>query len=210
MAPGSMAAPPVVASAAPANDAITNNQVAGVDEGGIVKVVGDHLVILRRGRLFTVSTAGGALRPVHAIDAFPPGTLGRSSWYDEVLVSGDQVIVIGFSYDRGGTEINRFRVAPTAASASSTPTTSVQTITIPRGTTPRAWWGTPSSSTHRWTSSGTKKTESRRSRCFREYGAGRETRRPASRGSRRARNLYLSPAAGLARSRGRAAHGHAL
>ena len=38
---------------------ITNNQVANVDEGGIVKVHGDNLVILRRGRLFTVSIAGG-------------------------------------------------------------------------------------------------------------------------------------------------------
>ena len=36
------------------SDSITNNQHAGVDEGGIVKLHGDHLVILRRGRLFTV------------------------------------------------------------------------------------------------------------------------------------------------------------
>ena len=31
------------------NENITNNQEAEVDEGGIVKNVGDHLVILRRG-----------------------------------------------------------------------------------------------------------------------------------------------------------------
>lgn len=35
--------------AAEASDSITNVQTAGVDEGGIVKRAGDHLVILRRG-----------------------------------------------------------------------------------------------------------------------------------------------------------------
>ena len=37
------------------SDKITNTQEADVDEGGIVKKRGDLLVILRRGRLFTVS-----------------------------------------------------------------------------------------------------------------------------------------------------------
>src|SRR4051812_28143573 len=35
-------------------DAITNVQQQGVDEGDIVKLAGDYLVILRRGRLFSV------------------------------------------------------------------------------------------------------------------------------------------------------------
>jgi hypothetical protein len=91
---------------------ITNNQEADVDEGGIVKVRGDTLVILRRGRLFTVSLAGGSMRPIDSIDAFPPGVSGRGDWYDEMLLSGDRVIVVGYSYARGGTEINRFRLDP--------------------------------------------------------------------------------------------------
>jgi hypothetical protein len=91
---------------------ITNNQEANVDEGDIVKVSGDTLVILRRGRLFTVSLAGGRMRPVDSIDAFPPGVSGRGDWYDEMLISGDRVIVVGYSYARGGTEINRFRLDP--------------------------------------------------------------------------------------------------
>lgn len=95
-----------------AAESITNTQVVGVDEGGIVKVRGDILVILRRGRLFTVSTAGGSLAPVDAVDAFPPGVDGGEDWYDEMLVSGDTVAVIGYSYGRGGTEINRFRLSP--------------------------------------------------------------------------------------------------
>src|SRR5436309_14985041 len=76
---------------------ITNTQEAGVDEGGIVKLHGDHLVILRRGRLFTVAIGGDDLQPIAAVDAFGPGIDPRGTWYDELLVSGDKVVVIGFS-----------------------------------------------------------------------------------------------------------------
>ncbi len=100
---------PPQAEAAPG---ITNNQEVGVDEGGIVKVSGQTLVILRRGRLFTVSLAGGGMRPIDSIDAFPPGVSGQGDWYDEMLLAGDRVIVVGYSYARGGTEINRFRLDP--------------------------------------------------------------------------------------------------
>jgi hypothetical protein len=93
-------------------ESITNNQVVGVDEGDIVKLRGDILVILRRGRLFTISLGGGGVRPVDAVNAFPPGVSGKGDWYDEMLVSGDRIIVVGYSYARGGTEVNRFRLAP--------------------------------------------------------------------------------------------------
>ncbi|HET9638938.1 MAG TPA: beta-propeller domain-containing protein [Allosphingosinicella sp.] len=105
-----VAATPVAPLPAGKAASITNNQEAAVDEGDIVKMRGDTLVILRRGRLFTVSLAGGTMRPVHSIDAFPPGVSGRGDWYDEMLISGDRVIVVGYSYARGGTEINRFRL----------------------------------------------------------------------------------------------------
>lgn len=98
----------VVTGSRVAAPSITNNQVVGVDEGDVVKARGDTLVILRRGRLFTVATAGGRLRLVDTIEAYPPGVNARHDWYDEMLVSGDRVIVIGYSYGRGGTEINRF------------------------------------------------------------------------------------------------------
>jgi hypothetical protein len=91
---------------------ITNNQEANVDEGDIVKVSGQNLVILRRGRLFTVSLAGGDMRAVDSINAFPPGVSGQGDWYDEMLISGDRIVVVGYSYARGGTEINRFRIDP--------------------------------------------------------------------------------------------------
>lgn len=91
-------------------DSVTNNQHAGVDEGGIVKVHGEHLVILRRGRLFTVRIGDNSLKPVDAIDAFAPGINPSSDWYDEMLVSQNTVVVIGYSYGRGGTEINLFDI----------------------------------------------------------------------------------------------------
>ena len=91
-------------------ESITNTQHAGVDEGGIVKLHGDHLVILRRGRLFTVAIGDGALKPVSALDAFGPEIDPRSTWYDEMLVSEDTVAVIGYSYERGGTEVGLFKI----------------------------------------------------------------------------------------------------
>jgi hypothetical protein len=91
-------------------ESVTNVQHAGVDEGGIVKVHGDHLVVLRRGRLFTVAIGDGALKPVSAVDAFAPDINPAETWYDEMLVSGDIVAVIGYSYDRGGTEVGLFHI----------------------------------------------------------------------------------------------------
>jgi len=62
----------------PPAESITNVQTAGVDEGGIVKHAGDFLVILRRGRLFSVRVGGNALEPAAAGDAYGPGT--TSCW----------------------------------------------------------------------------------------------------------------------------------
>lgn len=87
---------------------ITNTQTDGVDEGGIVKVHGDHLVILRRGRLFTVSIRT-RIEPVAWTNAFGAGSDG-DAWYDEMLIHRDRVIVIGYSYERGGTEIGLFTI----------------------------------------------------------------------------------------------------
>src|SRR5205807_3548894 len=91
-------------------DSVTNVQHAGVDEGGIVKVHGNQLVMLRRGRLFTVSIADGALTPISSADAFGPEIDPRNTWYDEMLVSDDTVAVIGYSYERGGTEVGLFQI----------------------------------------------------------------------------------------------------
>src|SRR2546423_10060897 len=91
-------------------ESITNTQHAGVDEGGIVKLHGDHLVVLRRGRLFTVAIGDGSLKPISTVDAFGPDIDPRYTWYDEMLVSEDTVVVIGYSYQRGGTEVGLFNI----------------------------------------------------------------------------------------------------
>ena len=93
-------------------ESVTNVQHAGVDEGGIVKVHGNHLVMLRRGRLFTVAIGDGSLEPISSVDAFGPDIDPGGTWYDEMLVSEDTVVVIGFSYQRGGTEVGLFQIDP--------------------------------------------------------------------------------------------------
>jgi Beta propeller domain len=100
----------IVTTGARAEPSITNSQHAEVDEGGIVKQHGDHLVILRRGRLFTVDVSGPRLHPVSSINAYAPGADPSGTWYDEMLVSDNKVVVIGYSYERGGTEVGVFTI----------------------------------------------------------------------------------------------------
>ncbi len=87
---------------------ITNVQLQGVDEGDIVKTTGDYLVILRRGRLFTVRVKDGALEPAGMANAYGPGIDPNGTWYDEMLVNGKTIVVVGYSYRREGTELGLF------------------------------------------------------------------------------------------------------
>ena len=115
-APTAAPAPPAMAKAAEATalvgatESVTNVQHAGVDEGDIVKVHGDHLVILRRGRLFTVAIGDGALTPIASVNAFGPDINPANTWYDEMLVSQNSIVIIGYSYARGGTEVGLFNI----------------------------------------------------------------------------------------------------
>jgi hypothetical protein len=101
----------VISSPADEGRSVTNDQVSGVDEGGIIKRHGNHLVILHRGKIFTVDLNRGRLRPVDMMDASGPKTSGYGTWYDELLVSGDKVIVIGYSYRPAGMEIGIFDIS---------------------------------------------------------------------------------------------------
>jgi len=101
---------PAAAYVAGAATSVTNVQHAGVDEGDIVKVHGEHLVVLRRGRLFTVRLDADRLTPISTIDAFAPDIDPGRAWYDELLISGDTVVVLGYSYARGGTELVLFDI----------------------------------------------------------------------------------------------------
>ena len=100
--------------AATANPEITNNQTVGVDEGGIVKQIGHHLVVLQDGRLFSVdlgTEAGAPLRLADRADVYRNPRVA-AQWYDEMLVRGDRILVTAYSYSERATEITVFRIDP--------------------------------------------------------------------------------------------------
>lgn len=95
-------------ASAPAS--ITNNQVAGVDEGDIVKAFDRFLVVLMHGRLFSVDTGGtpGELRLIDRVNTYQE--VKDESWVDEILLFGDTVLVTGFSYETHSSNIALFRI----------------------------------------------------------------------------------------------------
>ena len=109
---GQASADAVPAEGEPANPEITNNQTVGVDEGGIVKQIGNHLVVLQDGRLFSIDLggeAGAELRLADRADVYRSPTTA-AEWYDEMLVRGDRILVTAYSYSERATEITVFRI----------------------------------------------------------------------------------------------------
>lgn len=91
---------------------ITNNQVNGVDEGDIVKVSGDYLLILRQGKIFSVRLSeygASELEPLSEVDIVQPGW-SKDVWYDELLVVEDIILVLGYSYTLAASQILRFKI----------------------------------------------------------------------------------------------------
>lgn len=103
------------APSAPAtNGQITNNQMRGVEEGDIVKQIDHFLLVLQDGRIFVVDTRGGdGKRLVLADRANVYRDPHEYMWYDEMLVSGDRILVTGYSYRQRATELSVFRLSPT-------------------------------------------------------------------------------------------------
>ncbi len=97
-----------------ANASITNTQEVGVDEGDIVKQIGQFLLILQDGRIFVVDTRAGpdgrALRLTDRTNVYRSPDSG--AWYDEMLVERDRVVVTAYSYEQRATEISVFRLDP--------------------------------------------------------------------------------------------------
>jgi hypothetical protein len=91
--------------------ATRTNQHAGLEEGVVVKRHGDVLIVLRRGRLFTFAIGGGQLASVAVTDAsgLRDGDLDDwAAWYDELFVSGQTVVVLGYGSDVDGMRIGLF------------------------------------------------------------------------------------------------------
>src|SRR5947209_3831393 len=82
-APYSPAKEMKASSGAYEEESITNVQHAGVDEGGIVKAHGNYLVVLRRGRLFTVVIEDGDLRATAIVGTIAPDVVRTVPWYDD-------------------------------------------------------------------------------------------------------------------------------
>ncbi len=88
---------------------ITNVQTLGVDEGDIVKRIGDYLVVLQDGRLFSID-----LRPdgEEGLEFAARTNVYRAdnedTWYDEMLVFGDRIVITGYSYREYASEFSVF------------------------------------------------------------------------------------------------------
>lgn len=121
-------------SSAPANETITNNQEAGVDEGGIVKNIGEALVVLRKGRLYAVSiAAAGAPQQTDSMAVAPMDELNKNVWYDEMLVRGDRLYVIGYRYGLTLTDDAATATAPGVPSYASHGATEVASFRLVNG-----------------------------------------------------------------------------
>ncbi|MEZ5955975.1 MAG: beta-propeller domain-containing protein [Hyphomonadaceae bacterium] len=85
---------------------ITNVQTQGVDEGGIVKQVGRFLIVLQDGRLFVVDTRNGeapGLSLASRTNVYR--STNQDTWFDELLTSGNRILVAGYSYREQASEI---------------------------------------------------------------------------------------------------------
>lgn len=92
------------------NPSITNNQMVGVEEGDIVKQIGDYLLILQDGRIFVVDLRADGRRLALAARTNVYRDPTSDMWYDEMLVFGDRVLITGYSYDDQETELAVFRL----------------------------------------------------------------------------------------------------
>ena len=89
---------------------ITNNQEAGVDEGDIVKQLGRFLVVLHDGRLFSIDMgeSPGTMSFVDRINVYP--NADRGTWYDELLITDNRLVVVGYDYDEEASELAIFKL----------------------------------------------------------------------------------------------------
>lgn len=101
----------VTGSTISAPTSITNVQTAGVDEGDIVKQIGDHLLVLQDGRIFVVNVKTMQLTDrVNVYRGNKQDGFEGADWYDEMLVQDDHIIVTAYSYDDDATEMSIFKL----------------------------------------------------------------------------------------------------
>lgn len=99
---------------------VTNVQSLGVDEGDIVKQIGDYLLVLQDGRIFVTNIK--TMQVTDRADVYrrkPEGAVKQyaweddfdgADWYDEMLVQDDHVIITAYSYDDSASETSIFKL----------------------------------------------------------------------------------------------------
>lgn len=90
---------------------ITNVQTTGVDEGDIVKQIGDYLLVLQDGRIFAINVK--TMQLTDRADVYRrigEDDFEGADWYDEMLVQGDHVIITAYSYDDSASEMSIFKL----------------------------------------------------------------------------------------------------
>ncbi|HEX8366658.1 MAG TPA: beta-propeller domain-containing protein [Allosphingosinicella sp.] len=93
------------------NASITNNQMRGVEEGDIVKQIGRFLLVLSDGRIFVIDTMSRGRRALALADRVDVYRDPESTtWYDEMLVFGDRILITGYSYREDSSELSVFRL----------------------------------------------------------------------------------------------------
>jgi hypothetical protein len=106
----------VVTGAKAATPSITNVQEAGVDEGDIVKQIGQYLLVLQDGRIFVVDMKAKGLALVDRANVYRDPN--ADTWYDEMLVQEDHILITGYSYREEASEVSVFRLSPEGKLAS--------------------------------------------------------------------------------------------
>ena len=91
------------------SDLITNNQEAGIDEGGIVKKLGNYLLVLRNGTLYSIALREGGRDSLQVVDMLlaAEDDSGRGVWYDEILALDGRIVLLGYG---GGTQLIGFSI----------------------------------------------------------------------------------------------------
>lgn len=101
----------VTGSVVSGGTSITNVQMAGVDEGDIIKLIGDNLIVMQDGRLFSINASSDSSEPIALVDRTEIYRDEYSdTWYDEILALDDRIVVTGFSYDMNATELSIIEV----------------------------------------------------------------------------------------------------
>lgn len=98
-------------------DLITNNQEAGVDEGGIVKKMGPLLLVLRQGVLHVIDTGAPGRERFDLLHSHPlvADDSRDDLYYDEILTFSGGAILLGYNYIDNAAELFVFSLSASGA-----------------------------------------------------------------------------------------------